>query len=108
MVVDYRLAFDAAPVGLVISRNRIMIDCNRQLCEMFDVAPLDFDGLEDSVFQPFNRQGEQSMEYLVDHGQFADVPQELFFGHLEKCYPHLFDAQQPQVLADLRGDLSRG
>ncbi|WP_443693200.1 transglutaminase-like domain-containing protein [Pseudomonas protegens] len=81
---------------------------NRQLCEMFDVAPLDFDGLEDSVFQPFNRQGEQSMEYLVNHGQFADVPQELFFGHLEKCYPHLFDAQQPQVLADLRGDLSRG
>ena len=34
MVVDYQLAFDAAPVGLVISRNRIMLDCNRQLCEM--------------------------------------------------------------------------
>ena len=38
MVVDYRLAFDAAPVGLVISRNRIMIDCNRQLCEMFHAS----------------------------------------------------------------------
>jgi hypothetical protein len=30
------------------------------------------------------------MEYLIDHGQFADVPETFFFAHLEKCYPHLF------------------
>jgi PAS domain-containing protein len=24
-----------APVGLVLSRNRAMVDCNRHLCEMF-------------------------------------------------------------------------
>ncbi|MGE8374912.1 MAG: helix-turn-helix transcriptional regulator, partial [Diaphorobacter nitroreducens] len=28
-VADYRLAFEMAPVGLVISRNRTMVDCNR-------------------------------------------------------------------------------
>lgn len=38
MNVDYQLAFDTAPVGLVISRNRIMIDCNQQLCEMFHAS----------------------------------------------------------------------
>ena len=38
MVVDYRLAFEAAPVGLVISRNRIMQDCNRQVCAMFSAS----------------------------------------------------------------------
>jgi transglutaminase-like putative cysteine protease len=80
---------------------------NRQLCELFDVAPLDFNGLEDSVFQPFNRQGEQSMEYLVDHGQFADVPEAFFFAHLEKSYPHLFHGQQTGLPADTHGDLSR-
>lgn len=33
--IDYRLAFDLAPVGLALSRQRTMVDCNRALCEMF-------------------------------------------------------------------------
>lgn len=37
---------------------------NRALCRAFDVAPLEFDGVADSVFHPFNRQGERYMEYL--------------------------------------------
>ena len=35
MDIDYRLAFDMAPVGLALSRNRTIIDCNQHLCEMF-------------------------------------------------------------------------
>ena len=35
MDVDYRLAFNMAPVGLVLSRNRAIVDCNQQLCDMF-------------------------------------------------------------------------
>jgi len=35
MDVDYRLAFEMAPVGLIVSRNRSMVDCNRLVCEMF-------------------------------------------------------------------------
>lgn len=38
MELDHRLAFDLAPVGLVISRNRIMVDCNARLCEMFGIS----------------------------------------------------------------------
>ncbi|SDU87193.1 Transglutaminase-like superfamily protein [Pseudomonas mucidolens] len=60
---------------------------NQQLCELFDVPPLDFDGINDSVFHPYNRQGQRAMEYVVDHGQFADVPEDFFFTHLETCYP---------------------
>ena len=33
--LDYRGAFDFAPVGLVLSRQRQMIDCNRELLAMF-------------------------------------------------------------------------
>ncbi|WP_046384162.1 transglutaminase-like domain-containing protein [Pseudomonas veronii] len=80
---------------------------NQQLCELFDVPPLAFDGINDSVFHAFNRQGKRSMEYLVDHGQFADVPEDFFFAHLEKCYPHLFGEQMPSVLGDMQDDLSR-
>jgi len=36
--IDYRLAFELAPVGLVLSRHRTIIDCNQHLCEMFGAA----------------------------------------------------------------------
>ncbi|MWV16210.1 cysteine protease [Pseudomonas sp. L-22-4S-12] len=74
---------------------------NLALCKVFKVAPLEFDGRSDSLFHPFNQQGERYMEYLADHGQFDDLPQALFFGHLQRCYPHLFVADS----AFLRGDL---
>ena len=74
---------------------------NLALCRMFKVAPLEFDGRTDSVFHPFNAKGERYMEYLVDHGQFDDLPVELFFAHLRQCYPHLFAVDS----AFLRGDL---
>ncbi len=74
---------------------------NLALCRMFKVAPLEFDGRTDSVFHPFNAKGERYMEYLVDHGQFDDLPVELFFAHLRRCYPHLFEVDS----AFLRGDL---
>ncbi|TSE28087.1 PAS domain protein [Tepidimonas thermarum] len=35
---DYRLAFEWAPVGLVLSRHRTMVDCNQAVCEMFGAS----------------------------------------------------------------------
>lgn len=80
---------------------------NQQLCELFNVAALEFDGINDSVFHPFNRDGAQLMEYLLDHGHFTDVPETFFFEHLQKCYPHLFSEQLPVLLGDMQADLSR-
>ena len=80
---------------------------NQGLCEVFNVAPLEFDGINDSVFHPFNRDGAKLMEYVVDHGQFTDVPEAFFFEHLQKCYPHLFGEQLPSLLGDMQSDLSR-
>ncbi|WP_443191099.1 transglutaminase-like domain-containing protein [Pseudomonas indica] len=79
---------------------------NLALCRLFDVAPLEFDGRQDSVFHPFNRQGQRYMEYLVDHGQFDDLPESLFFGHLERCYPHLFAADAPPLLGNMHREAS--
>lgn len=80
---------------------------NQTLCELFDVPPLEFDGINDSVFHAFNRQGQPSMEYVMDHGVFPDVPEALFYAHLQKCYPHLFTEQMPNLLGDMHTDLSR-
>ena len=78
---------------------------NLALCQLFKVEPLEFDGRSDSVFHPFNADGERYMEYLRDHGQFADVPQELFFSHLASCYPHLFGDDAPQPVGGLKAEL---
>lgn len=77
---------------------------NAALCRAFRVEPLDFDGRSDSVFHPYNQDGERYMEYLADHGQFADLPQALFFGHLARVYPHLFVADAPSIEGDLQAE----
>ena len=38
MDINYRLAFELAPIGLALSSNRAIIDCNRRLCEMFGAS----------------------------------------------------------------------
>lgn len=77
---------------------------NEALCRVFKVAPLEFDGVHDSVFHPYNDKGERYMEYLVDHGQFADLPEQLFFGHLQRCYPHLFAVDAAFMSGDLQAE----
>jgi transglutaminase-like putative cysteine protease len=47
---------------------------NRQLCKRHKVTPLEFDGYEDSIFHPFNTENKKFMEYVADHGPYADVP----------------------------------
>lgn len=77
---------------------------NLALCRVFGVEPLAFDGVHDSVFHPFNRQGERYMEYLADHGQFDDLPEALFFGHLQQVYPHLFEPGAAFMSGDLQAE----
>ena len=79
---------------------------NLALCRVFKVEPLAFDGLSDSVFHPCNQQGERYMEYLQDHGQFAELPLELFFSHLAACYPHLFNDEALTLGGDLQHEAS--
>jgi len=62
---------------------------NRSLCERFGVPALEFDGIHDSLFQPFDADGRQYMEYLRDHGRFADVPLARLRGAFEDAYPLL-------------------
>lgn len=47
---------------------------NLGLCEKLGVAPLEFDGVHDAVFQEFDHAGGRFMEYVHDHGSHADVP----------------------------------
>jgi transglutaminase-like putative cysteine protease len=63
---------------------------NLSLCERFGVKPLEFDGESDALFHPFDRRGRRHMEYLRDHGLFADVPAEQIREIFRKAYPKTF------------------
>lgn len=47
---------------------------NIELCEKFRLRPLEFDGRTDSIYHPFDLDGNVHMEYLAYRGEFADVP----------------------------------
>jgi transglutaminase-like putative cysteine protease len=63
---------------------------NEGLCKYLNVAPLEFDGTRDSIFQQYDRRGNAFMEYLHEYGAFADLPYELYLSELGKHYPHIF------------------
>ena len=75
-VADYRLAFEMAPVGLVLSRNRTMVDCNRQLCEMFGASRELLIGQSFQVLYPsadeYERLGRRMEPILNARGYYAD------------------------------------
>ena len=47
---------------------------NIELCRKHKVIPLEFNGRADSIFHPFNTEKKQFMEYVDDHGTWADIP----------------------------------
>ena len=47
---------------------------NLSLCEKFGLHPLDFDGVHDSLYHPFDRAGNRHMEYVRQRGSFDEVP----------------------------------
>jgi transglutaminase-like putative cysteine protease len=59
---------------------------NIELCRRFGVPALEFDGLDDSIFQNFNSQQIPFMEYLEYTGTYSDVPVETILKEWKKAY----------------------
>jgi transglutaminase-like putative cysteine protease len=59
---------------------------NIELCRRHRVAPLEFNGREDSLFQPYNEERRLCMEYVRDHGAFADIPVERIVAAWQEAY----------------------
>jgi transglutaminase-like putative cysteine protease len=62
---------------------------DQALCERVGLKPLEFDGRQDSLFHPFDREGRRHMEYLRDRGTFPDVPFETIQADFRLAYPSL-------------------
>jgi transglutaminase-like putative cysteine protease len=59
---------------------------NIELCRRHHVAPLEFNGREDSIFHEYSLDRKLFMEYVEDHGSYADVPLDLILEAWEQAY----------------------
>jgi transglutaminase-like putative cysteine protease len=80
---------------------------NLSLCERFGVKPLDFDGEHDAIFHEFDRKGNRHMEYVHDHGPFADLPYEAIMTSFRKHYPKYFAQDQASSPGDFEAEALR-
>jgi PAS domain S-box-containing protein len=76
METDYRLAFDLAPVGLALSSNRNIVDCNQHLCDMFGAQRTQLVGQSFQLLYPsadeYERTGARIAPILNRNGTYAD------------------------------------
>ena len=76
MPLDHRTAFDMAPIGLVISAKRLIVDCNRRVLAMFGARREQLVGQSFEVMYPspaeFERTGARIVAALDAQGYYAD------------------------------------
>ena len=74
--LDYRTAFELAPIGLVLSRQRLMTDCNAQALAIFGASREQLVGQSFEVLYPthdeYERTGQRIVAALDDSGWYAD------------------------------------
>jgi transglutaminase-like putative cysteine protease len=59
---------------------------NAELCNRHRVPPLEFNGRDDALFQAYNLDNQQFMEYVEDLGRYDDVPVDKIVAGLERVY----------------------
>lgn len=73
---DYRTAFELAPIGLVVSRERLIVDCNAQVLAIFGASRSDLVGQSFERLYPtseeFERTGQRIAAMLGADGRYAD------------------------------------
>ena len=74
--MDYRTAFELAPIGLVLSSQRLMTDANRQALAIFGATREQLVGQSFEMLYPtqdeYERTGQRIVARLDGHGWYAD------------------------------------
>ena len=74
---------------------------NVELCTKFRLKPLEFDGRGDSIYHPFDEDGNRHMEYVRQRGEFADVP----IAEIMETFRQAYAGMQNQPSADFDADV---
>jgi transglutaminase-like putative cysteine protease len=80
---------------------------NKMLCKLYKIKPLEFDGLADSMYHPYDEEGRRHMEFLRTHGEFDDFPYDLVINGIRAAHPLLFASgdrlAEGSLVADAQG-----
>ena len=79
---------------------------NLSLCEKFGLLPLEFDGVHDSLYHPYDQAGQRHMEYVNERGQFDDLPLDAIRATFAEIYPFWISGS-PAGDADFARDAQR-
>jgi transglutaminase-like putative cysteine protease len=85
---------------------------NRDLCIRHKVAPLEFNGREDSILQAYNLENQKFMEYVEFHGVYTDIPVDIILRAWQKAYGEdriktwirMFEERGGQSLSDFESE----
>ena len=78
---------------------------NRSLCEKFGLLPLEFDGVNDSLYHPYDQAGSRHMEYVKDRGTYDDQPLTEIVQTFAVVYPGMGSASE--ATGDFGDDAAR-
>jgi len=73
---------------------------NTGLCERFGLLPLEWDGITDSLYHPYDMEGRRHMEYVNDRGVFDDVPLAQIVRDFQRAYPDWMPEHTPGRFED--------
>lgn len=79
---------------------------NLSLCQKFGLLPLDFDGLADSIYHPFDAAGNRHMAYLAQRGSFDDLPLDQILVDFRHHYPKWMASLAQQQSADFMAEVA--
>lgn len=65
---------------------------NKLLCKLYGIQPLEFDGINDSYYHPYDLQGRRHMEFIQWRGEYDDFPWETVTAGIAKNHPRLVEA----------------
>ena len=81
---------------------------NLSLCEKFGLLPLEFDGVHDSIYHPFDASGHRHMEYVHQRGAFDDLPLSAIVADFERVYPKWMTIANADFMADVGRETQAG
>jgi transglutaminase-like putative cysteine protease len=73
---------------------------NKAMCDRFGVKPLEFDGVNDSLFHEYDEGGRRHMEYVLDRGLYDDVPFDTIIATWEENFPGMIEQARSEAMAE--------
>ncbi len=80
---------------------------NNSLCERFGLQPLEWNGVDDSLYHAYDRAGNRHMEYVHQRGNFDDMPLAQIVADFARVYPKLGGTDSTLRDADFLADVER-